>query len=356
MRYLAALTCLLMPFAALAAMTPNEILSDYTRAIVYLEIDDASGRMVDSGTGFIVSRDGYVVTAAHLAVDPTQRMWAVIGQREGTRYPLSRRDADATSDVALWQLPESSVCQDAVMLSTKPVSVFDHIVILGFPGREGLTASSGEISNVTSQHGFYKASGLLQSGNSGGPVFNEDGEVIAIVQGGTLPGTNNNDLVPVSPAIFLIRKWGVQAGVDAMVPPGNSCQTIAPPPTPRVPQVVTAPPPPPSLGTAPPPPPSLGTAPPPPSKTIRITNGCPLVDTINVWIKSKDWNDEWEIHHEYYIQLGETRAAHIWSSGFYYYLQGYGLTVNGARVLWWPDKDHYKAESTDVENLRCDSD
>src|SRR6516225_10941498 len=99
MWYFVALIWFLMPFAALAAMSPKEILSNYTRAIVYLEIDDASGRMVNSGTGFIISPDGYVVTAAHLKVDPTQRMSAVIGQRYGTSYPLDFRDADKASDV-----------------------------------------------------------------------------------------------------------------------------------------------------------------------------------------------------------------------------------------------------------------
>jgi hypothetical protein len=62
----------------------------------------------------------------------------------------------------------------------------------------------------------------LEPGNSGGPVLNAGGKVVAIVQAGTTPGTSNNDLVPIAPAINLIKKWGVHAGIDTAIPcPGT---------------------------------------------------------------------------------------------------------------------------------------
>lgn len=45
-------------------------------------------------------------------------------------------------------------------------------------------------------------------------MFNGHGRVVAIVQGGTLPGTKNNDLIPISLAINLINKRSVRAGID----------------------------------------------------------------------------------------------------------------------------------------------
>jgi uncharacterized protein YigE (DUF2233 family) len=202
-----------------AASSPQEIISANTPAIVYLEVTDDKGNFMDSGSGFIVSHDGYVITVAHLKPGPGQRLWATIGQREGTRYPLSLREVDEDSDVALWQLPQAAVCRPAVAISTTPVKVLDRVLVLGFPGKDGLTPSSVGINNLsTPEHGFYKADGFLRPGNSGGPAFNDVGRAVAIVQGGTMPGTDNNDLVPISLAVALIKKRNVQAGIDAALP------------------------------------------------------------------------------------------------------------------------------------------
>jgi hypothetical protein len=214
---------LVMICPAAAATTADQIIAENTRAIVYLQVEDPTGGVLDRGTGFIVSHDGYVLTAAHLKADPSQKMWAIIGQREGTKYPLVFRDSDETADVALWQLPQSASCRYAVTLSTYQVKVLDRVLVLGFPENDGLTPSRISINNLTSPRGFYKADGYLRPGNSGAPVFNETGQAVALVQGGTLPGTENNDLVPISPAISLLKKWGVRAGIDSAVPFDESC-------------------------------------------------------------------------------------------------------------------------------------
>ncbi len=204
-------------------MTPKEILDRYAPSIVYLEVIDAQGSVIDHGTGFVVSHDGYVVTAAHIKVDQNQTLWGVIGQRQGTRFKLAFREADDASDTALWQLPAALVCRPAVTISTKGVAALDRVLVLGFPQNDDLSPASVGITSKSSNLGFYKADGMLQPGNSGGPVFNEDGHVIGIVQGGTMPGTDNNDIVPVAAAVALIKKRGVAAGIDTPLVYANSC-------------------------------------------------------------------------------------------------------------------------------------
>lgn len=201
----------------------QNIVATNTPAIVFIEVENAKKERIDSGTGFIVSQDGYVVTAAHIKADPTQRAWAVIGQRDGTRIPLVLRETDEVTDTALWKLAQSPVCRHAVILSSKPVKVLDRMISLGFPGTDGLTPSVFSIANLNGAAGFYKADGLLRPGNSGGPVFNEAGQVVALVEGGVLANTANNDLIPIASAISLIRKHGVNAGVDLPVPFATEC-------------------------------------------------------------------------------------------------------------------------------------
>jgi hypothetical protein len=206
------------------AATPKQIADDNANAVVYIEIDDSNGKLVDSGSGVIVSHDGWIVTAAHLKPQtPSQSMLAVVGERGGTRYKLEFRDIDETFDVALWQLPQSKTCRHAATLSSAQVEQLDRVLVMGFPGTRGLTPTPSSITNLHGDLGFYKADGFLEGGNSGGPVFNELGHVVATVQGGTLPGTENNDLVPIGPAISLLRKHNVAVGVDTPVPYANSC-------------------------------------------------------------------------------------------------------------------------------------
>jgi hypothetical protein len=214
MKYLIMAMLSLLANAAASSQTLVQIAADNTPAIVYLQIEDGKGGVIDHGTGFVVSGD-YVVSAAHLKVDPTQKMFATIGVRSGIPLQMTLKDSDDTADVALWLLPQSpQTCRQSVTLSTASVSALDAALVMGFPGKNGLTPLPITIINT---QGLYKANGYLEPGNSGGPVFNTSGKVVAIVQAGATPGTSNNDLVPIAPAINLIKKWGVHAAIDTPI-------------------------------------------------------------------------------------------------------------------------------------------
>jgi hypothetical protein len=100
------------------------------------------------------------------------------------------------------------------VMTTKGVLPAEHVIALGFPEDGDLTPSFFRISNLSSPHGYYKADGNLQHGDSGAPVFNKKGQVIAMVEGGTEAGTRNDDLIPIGRAISLVKKWDVKAGID----------------------------------------------------------------------------------------------------------------------------------------------
>jgi hypothetical protein len=208
---------ILAGFAALGYADFNQIVQQNSPAVVFLEVVDGKGQSRDSGTGFIVSPDGYVVTVAHIKAKPDEQMWAVIGERSGTPLRLQPREVDDQDDVALWQLPQSVECRHTVILSTETPKYPEAVLALGFPRAEGLTSLPMSIVNSGTRYGFYKSDGALDHGDSGGPVFNKDGKVIAIVQGGGIPGTANNDLIPVSIAISLLKKRNVRVGIDGPV-------------------------------------------------------------------------------------------------------------------------------------------
>ena len=170
------------------AMIRVEIQDNNARAIVFIQKLDEQGHELMSGSGAIVSHDGFVVTANHLSPKPGERLVAVIGQRFGTVYPLEFRDEDKLRDLALWQLPQASSCRNSVTFSDMPFDDLQNLVALGFPGDRGLSRSILHITNPHTPLGFMASDGALEEGYSGGPVFDENGKVIGIVQGGTVNG------------------------------------------------------------------------------------------------------------------------------------------------------------------------
>lgn len=56
-----------------------------------------------------------------------------------------------------------------------------------------------------------------------GPVFDERGNVIGIVQGGTISGARSNDIVPIATGVAMVTKLGVLASVGKAVPFAESC-------------------------------------------------------------------------------------------------------------------------------------
>lgn len=217
----AALASLMMSVAL--AKTPQEILADATRAIVHLEAQNVNGEFLISGTGFIVSRDGYIVTVAHNFPDGAAKLFAVIGARQGVRFELEPREINAERDVSVWQLPQSPSCRQVVPLSTSLPKVFDRVVALGFPGDVGLTPATLSVQNLSTPLGFVRGDGLLQPGYSGGPILNENGEAVGIVQGGTIAGAQANDFIPIVVALDLIRKRTAAVEPGKIEPYALSC-------------------------------------------------------------------------------------------------------------------------------------
>lgn len=218
-------------FAALLAILPASASADQlgrllelaNRTVVYLEVRDASSGVVNRGTGFVVSHTGYVVTADHLRVGPTDSLWGVVGARVGTWYPLEFREKDEANDIAVWQLPQSPVCRHAMAFSTEPMRQLDQVVAFGFPGISGLSSSVLTVQNVQTDRGFARTDGYLEGGNSGGPVLNQAGLVVAVVQSGRLPGTENNHIVPIAIARSLLQKRGVKFGEDEALEFPSDC-------------------------------------------------------------------------------------------------------------------------------------
>ena len=141
------------------------------------------------GSGFIISADGYVVTNNHV-VSPTGRGTVeeiTVIMPDGTEHNAELVGTDASSDLAVLKISGSKAFPFVEFGDSRQARPGDWVVAIGNPFGLGGTVTSGIISaiqRVTGQGGAYdryiQTDASINRGNSGGPLFDMQGNVIGI--------------------------------------------------------------------------------------------------------------------------------------------------------------------------------
>ena len=137
-----------------------------------------------SGSGFIISDDGYVVTNYHVVQGATTL--SVITY-EGVEHEAALIGFDASNDLAVLKIEETDL-PFVELGSSDDLIVGDQVVAIGNPlGELTSTLTVGYISakdRIVNTDGSYlnmlQTDAAINSGNSGGPLFNMAGQVIGI--------------------------------------------------------------------------------------------------------------------------------------------------------------------------------
>ena len=136
-----------------------------------------------SGTGFVVSRAGHVLTNHHVAGECKK---ITLHSRQGS-FSATLIRSDRTNDLAL--LKSSFVPSDiASFRSGKAIRPGDGVIAVGFP-LTGSLASAGNVTtgNVSALAGwkddirFLQITAPVQPGNSGGPLLDDSGLIVGVV-------------------------------------------------------------------------------------------------------------------------------------------------------------------------------
>lgn len=143
-----------------------------------------------SGSGFIVSEDGFIVTNYHViqfAAD--QNFSLTVMLHDGSSYPAKIIGYEPDNDLAVIKIDATGL--SAVKLgSNKNMKVGDTVYAIGNPlGELDYTMTSGIVSALdrviqvdeSTSINMFQIDAAVNSGNSGGPVYNSSGEVIGIV-------------------------------------------------------------------------------------------------------------------------------------------------------------------------------
>jgi len=135
-----------------------------------------------AGSGFVISADGYVVTNNHVVKNASQ---VLVKFADGQEYQAKVVGKDPKTDLAVLKLKTNKTFKH-VKLAEKDPRVGDWVVAVGNPFGLGGTVTTGIVSangrNIGSgpYDNFLQIDASINKGNSGGPAFNLNGEVIGV--------------------------------------------------------------------------------------------------------------------------------------------------------------------------------
>ncbi|TCD06404.1 Do family serine endopeptidase [Erythrobacteraceae bacterium CFH 75059] len=142
------------------------------------------------GSGFLISADGYVVTNNHVINPPGQRATleeVTVTLADGTEYRAQVVGQDAQSDLAVLKISRREPFPFVRFGDSAQARVGDWVIAIGNPFGLGGTVTSGIISAVYRSSGFggaydrfIQTDAAINRGNSGGPLFDMQGNVIGI--------------------------------------------------------------------------------------------------------------------------------------------------------------------------------
>lgn len=146
------------------------------------------------GSGVVLSSDGYVITNYHVIEEATDVEIGLVKDNKIRYYTGEIISKDQNNDLALLRINDEEFKRFKDIpfnLNTEQVSVGKEVFALGYPLKallgEELKFTNGRISARSGVQGDiskYQMTVPLQPGNSGGPVFDFNGNLIGIAQGG----------------------------------------------------------------------------------------------------------------------------------------------------------------------------
>ncbi len=134
------------------------------------------------GSGFIIKKDGTIVTNNHVIANADD----IIVRVDNKEYKAKVLGADPYSDIAVLKIQSSKNFNIVKFGNSDKSRVGDWVIAIGNPFGLGGTVTSGIISarnrdiNLTRYDDFIQTDASINQGNSGGPLFNMDGDVIGI--------------------------------------------------------------------------------------------------------------------------------------------------------------------------------
>lgn len=147
--------------------------------------DEPNSRVESMGSGFFVTESGYIVTNNHV-IDKADEIKVNIGGKNFLKARVIGRDQ--VTDLAVLKVDHKTSLPFVKFGDSNALRVGDPVVVIGNPFGLGGTVTFGIVSSKARDMeigpnimgGFIQTDAAINKGNSGGPMFNMQGEVVGV--------------------------------------------------------------------------------------------------------------------------------------------------------------------------------
>jgi serine protease Do len=150
------------------------IIEDSLKSVVTIRTN------IGQGTGFLISKEGFIVTNAHVLSGAKE---AYILDYEQNSYPATLVGYNATYDIALLKIPNTNNYLE--LGNSEDIQIGEKVIAIGNPMGLQFSVSEGIVSGINREgenkiKSYIQTDAALNPGNSGGPLIDKQGKVIGI--------------------------------------------------------------------------------------------------------------------------------------------------------------------------------
>ena len=185
----------------------QQIYDKYSPAVVQLLVFDIDGDPVSRGSGFFVSPEGGLVTNRHVVDVAGAEFYKVVREGESggqiADFIVWHRDLD----LAYLKIREPT--REYLELTPKLPEIGQNVYAIGNPRGLTNTISPGIVSGLRERpdgHTEIQFTAPISPGSSGGPLFNDRGQVIGVTSAFITGGQNLNLATPVEAVVRLVEE------------------------------------------------------------------------------------------------------------------------------------------------------
>jgi len=171
-----------MPFRGGRPFGPDDPFKDFFDRFFKDQIPKEH-RQKSLGSGFIIDKDGFILTNNHVVENTDEIMVKLADEKE---FPAKIIGRDPKTDLALIRIETDRPLKPLPLGDSDKLEVGDWVIAIGNPFGLGDTVTAGIVSakyrhiGAGSYDNFIQTDASINPGNSGGPLLNTSGEVIGI--------------------------------------------------------------------------------------------------------------------------------------------------------------------------------
>lgn len=175
-------------------LVPAEIFKTWAPSVVTITVD--MGFASSIGTGFVIDDRGTIATNHHVVADGANITVKLFDGTKADRVELLESNPD--DDLAVLRIEVAKLPPPVTLGESDDVEVGEAVIVIGNPIGLDHTMTDGMVSSRRLFEGkkYIQMSAPVSPGNSGGPVFNDFGDVIGVTVA-KLHGENLNLAIPI---------------------------------------------------------------------------------------------------------------------------------------------------------------